>query len=136
VHLQRLELRGVRALADRAFDLAAPGARLDQGPLFITGGPASGKTTLLEAIIAASEGVYPTRPADDDLVRNNSREATIVAHWRLTPAEAAAVGADSGAFTRVGRPLQNFLMRQGSARPSAPRRTRKRARAPNALTPW
>jgi hypothetical protein len=96
----RLQSTGFRGLPDRAYDFAQPtsGAPLDV--VIVSGEAGSGKTSLLEAVIAAKEdvGAYgPTRPAS--YLRAGERTAKLEATWLLSPAEKMRAGASSAVVT-------------------------------------
>ena len=89
----RLQASGFRGLPDRAFDFAqgASGAPLDVA--IVAGEAGSGKTSLLEAVIAAKEdvGAYgPARPPS--YLRAGERTARLEATWLLSPAEKMRAG--------------------------------------------
>ncbi len=71
--------------------------------MLVTGGPASGKTRLLEAIIAAKEdvGAYAARPPHASLVCEGHDGATLRATWLLSPWEQARAEVDDARVTTV-----------------------------------
>lgn len=79
--LSAIHVVGVRGLAP--LDVTLPKSARSAEPLVITGPTASGKTRLLEAIIAAKEacGGYGTQPAAGDWFADASR-GTIELTWR------------------------------------------------------
>jgi predicted ATPase len=96
----RLEAAGFRGLPDRAFDFAHAGSTAPLDVVIVTGEAGAGKTSLLEAVIAAKEdvGAYgPTRPAS--YVRAGARTARLEATWLLSPAEKMRAGASSAVVT-------------------------------------
>lgn len=80
---------GVRGVPDGAYSFTDPGTGAPLGVVLITGGPASGKTSLLEAIAAAKEaiGAYGGLPETKRLRRAGAEEAHITATWLLTDVE-------------------------------------------------
>ena len=89
--LLHLTTQGVAGLPDRTYEFADPSTGAPFDVVFVTGLPASGKTRLLEAILAAKEdvGPYGVRPRAAALVREGAASATIQATWLLSPAERA-----------------------------------------------
>jgi predicted ATPase len=95
-----LTASGFRGLPDRVFDFAPAGAGAPLDVVIVSGEAGSGKTSLLEAVIAAKEdvGAYgPTRPAS--YVRAGERTAKLEATWLLSPAERMRAGAASAVVT-------------------------------------
>ena len=80
---------GVRGVPDGAYSFTDPGTGAPLGVVLITGGPASGKTSLLEAIAAAKEaiGAYGGPPETKRLGRAGAEEARITTTWLLTDVE-------------------------------------------------
>jgi len=124
VKVSHVTLGDVRGLPDRRFDLApAPSAR-PHDLVLVTGPPASGKTRLLEAIVAAFEVVGPyvgiVRPHD---WAYESRRSTIelglwldeaerlVAPAVSSPATAVATFSPDGVGAQVDRELGRLLAR-------------------------
>lgn len=60
--IQRLTFLGVRGLPDLTFDLTDPASGAPHDVVLVTGGAASGKTRMLEALIAGKEGIAPYGP--------------------------------------------------------------------------
>ena len=89
--LLQLTCQSIRGVPDRtyAFAGARGGAPLDA--VFITGGPASGKTSLLEAIAAVKEatGSYGLPPDGGRMLRRGASAGTIEATWLLSSEEQA-----------------------------------------------
>lgn len=85
---------GVRGLPDGTYAFTDPrtGAPLDVA--LVTGGPASGKTTLLEAIAAAKEaaGAYGEPPDPKRFRRAGAPETRIAARWALSKREQDEAG--------------------------------------------
>lgn len=93
MRLLRLQTTDIASLRDRTYELSHPqtGEALDV--VVVTGPPASGKTRLLETIIAAKEAVasyggssLPARVAP------GTTSAKIEAEWALSPAESRRTG--------------------------------------------
>lgn len=80
---------GVRGVPDGAYSFTDPGTGAPLGVVLITGGPAAGKTSLLEAIAAAKEaiGAYGGPPETKRLRRAGAEEARITTTWLLTDVE-------------------------------------------------
>jgi predicted ATPase len=87
--LVRLRSEGFRGLPDRVFDFAHVGTGEPFDHVFITGNPSSGKTSLLEAIIAAKEdiGAYGARRPSSAHLRLGAPSALLEATWLLSPGE-------------------------------------------------
>jgi hypothetical protein len=89
VKLREIATWGVRGVPDGEYRFtdARTGAPLDV--VLVTGGPASGKTSLLEAIAATKEavGAYGMPPDPKRIRRAGAREARIVATWVLSDVE-------------------------------------------------
>lgn len=100
--LARLTVAGFRGLPDRAFDLTDRGSGCPHDVVLITGDVGAGKTSFLDAILAAKEdvGAYGPRRAPASFVRPGARTARIEAHWRLSEEERERAGiADAGLST-------------------------------------
>jgi hypothetical protein len=90
MRLLHLTTEGVAGVPDRLYSFATDtGAPLDA--VLITGGTATGKTRLLEAIVTAKEsiGAYGHRGPGERCVAAGRRTARIEATWSLSPAERA-----------------------------------------------
>jgi hypothetical protein len=89
-----LRAQGFRGLPDQTFNFTrgASGAPLDV--VLLAGETSSGKTSLLEAIIAAKEdvGAYGTPPAQATYLRVGSKSALLEATWLLSASEAHRAG--------------------------------------------
>lgn len=87
--LRRIVFKGVRGVADCAFDLTDPTTGEPHSIVFVTGPSASGKTRFLEGIFAAKELIapYAARPAAAPWVRPGEPAAKISLTWHLTPEE-------------------------------------------------
>lgn len=93
MRLLRLQTTDIAALRDRTYELAHPqtGEALDV--VVVTGPPSSGKTRLLEAIIAAKEAVASYGGSSTPVrVAPGTTSAKIEAEWALSPAEARRIG--------------------------------------------
>jgi hypothetical protein len=102
VKLLRLQALGFRGLPDRVFDFTEPGIDVPL-PVVIVGGDAgSGKTNLLDAIIAAKEdvGAYG-HPRPASYLRAGARTARLEARWLLSPAEKKRAGATDAVVTTI-----------------------------------
>jgi hypothetical protein len=99
LHLRTDRFRG---LPDRSFAFTAPGTDVPFDVVIVGGDAGSGKTSLLEAIIAAKEdvGAYGApRPAS--YVRAGERTARLEARWLLSPAERTRAGVQEATVTTV-----------------------------------
>ncbi len=115
-----LETLGVRGVADGRYafgDMTGPRDRV-----LVFGAPGSGKTRLLELIVAVREMIAPADETidEDDFIREEGSAAKVVARFHLSPAEAALVGASHpvvsaelifGGDTRVDPSLAFLLAR-------------------------
>lgn len=92
MRLARLETNGVDRVADGVYDLG--GATAPHDLVVVTGGPGSGKTSLLEVIAAAKEdaGAYGAPPQLSGWCRPEETNAKIAATWWLDEKEIAEVG--------------------------------------------
>ncbi len=84
MHVLSLQCDGVRILGDRSFSFGnAPGI------VAVTGPPASGKSTLLEALIVAKEdvGAYGAGPTPTRLLGPGLTTAKLNVTWKLSPHE-------------------------------------------------
>jgi energy-coupling factor transporter ATP-binding protein EcfA2 len=93
--IKRLTTNGFRGLPDRTFDFTAPRTGLPADLVLITGSSGSGKTSLLEAIIAAKEdvGSYGLQVSPASFVRTGDAAAKVQIEWALTAEERARNGA-------------------------------------------
>jgi len=89
VKLRRIELRGVRGLPDGAFDLVDPRSGEAHRLVLVTGPTASGKTRLLEAIVAAKEQIAPYAgpPLASSWIRPGGEAARIALGFDLSESE-------------------------------------------------
>jgi hypothetical protein len=92
---------GVRGLADGRYSFVDPRTGAPQPVTLITGAPAAGKSTLLEAIASAKEvvGAYGAPPEPKRLLRPGARDARITATWLLSAAERERAGVDKAEQT-------------------------------------
>ena len=91
--LLRLRTTDVAPLPDRTYELAHPDTGEALDVVVIAGPPASGKTSLLEAIVTAKEAVAPYgSPAMLSSIAAGATSAKIEAEWALSPAETRRVG--------------------------------------------
>ena len=89
-----LSLEGFLGAPDGTYSFQHPHTH-DPLPVVVVTGPAqSGKTSLLEAIIAVKElvGSYGAPPDARSLARRGARSGAAVATWRLSPAEMERAG--------------------------------------------
>lgn len=108
--LRKAVFRGLRGLADGAFDLTDPSTGEPSSLVLVSGPPASGKTRFLEAVVAAKEHVapYAARPQIQQWIRPGETAAKVALTWRVTAEERtygalAEADADTEAiFTTVG----------------------------------
>jgi hypothetical protein len=111
--LMRLVLQGIRGVRDGSYPFAEVA--------LVTGGPASGKTSLLEAVAAAKEitGSY-SAPADPRrLLRPGEARGRIEVTWLLSDAERARAGLVDAEQTVVRE------LGEGARPPDVPARLRK-----------
>lgn len=94
--ISSIAMSGVRGLPDRRFDFNNPTTGQPLDVVFLTGPMGSGKTRLLEALMAAKEDVMPYtfRPMAGDWVRHGEDTAKMTVEWRLNEDERASTGAD------------------------------------------
>jgi hypothetical protein len=94
--IRQVKTSGFRGLPDATFDLTSPttGAPLDV--VVVTGRAASGKTSFLEAIIAAKEDVAPYGFARSGrgYIRGDAEGAKVTVSWLLDDDERRASGLD------------------------------------------
>lgn len=92
--IRRLSLDGVRGLPDRELSLVDDKKDRGAAIVAVTGPQASGKTSLLEAIVAAKESIAPygAMPDGEELVRHDASAAKIVIEWEASPIERERFG--------------------------------------------
>src|SRR5689334_4313805 len=89
-------------------------------PLVVTGKPGSGKTTILEAIVAGKDAASPRGRTPNPSARRGEGRGEIELEWQIEPADVATEPDDPpavGAWTAVWRPLDR--MREGTTAGSA-----------------
>lgn len=88
-----LETLGVRGVADGRYLFGDANGPRDR--VLVFGEPGSGKTRLLELIVALREMIAPADETldEDDFIRAGETAAKVVARFSLSPSEAAAIGA-------------------------------------------
>lgn len=89
--LRKIAFKGVRGLADGAWDLTDQGTGEPASLVLVTGPSASGKTRFLEALVTAKEHVapYAARPMIAPWIRPGDIAAKVGLTWHLTPDEQA-----------------------------------------------
>jgi len=99
MRIAKLTYTGFAGLGDGSLDFARDGG-VPSDVIVVTGPPGSGKTRLLELIIAGKERVAPygPRPRLDDVIAPGGSAAKIIIDWWLSEEERAFVG--------VNRPFQ------------------------------
>ncbi|NUP12235.1 MAG: hypothetical protein HOW73_39820 [Polyangiaceae bacterium] len=88
MRLRAIDLQGIRGLPSKAWDFPSGGS--DGDIIAVTGPRGSGKTTFLEAVIAAKERVAPYGVGDArwaGLVPAGARSAKVTLTWELSAAE-------------------------------------------------
>jgi hypothetical protein len=90
----RLRSFGFRGLPDHTYSFAHARSGAPFDVVLITGDPGSGKTSLLEAILAAKEdiGAYGTPPAQATYLREGTLTARLDVTWLLSASEAHRAG--------------------------------------------
>ena len=89
--LLRLTCHSIRGVPDGSYSFAAAPNGVPLDCVFVTGGPGSGKTSLLEAIAAIKEatGSYGLPPDGGRMLRRGVTAGRIEATWLLSTAELA-----------------------------------------------
>jgi hypothetical protein len=95
--IKRVTTSGFRGLPDRAYDFVNAHTARPYDLVCITGPSASGKTSVLEAIIAAKENVGPYGPlrAPSEWLAAGERVAKVRVDWFLSEEEVERAGASS-----------------------------------------
>jgi hypothetical protein len=95
--IQRLITNGFRGLPDRTFELGEPRGGSPFDLVFVTGPAGSGKTSFLDAIVAAKENVgpYGQLRAPAEYVRRGESGAKVRVDWVLSEEERSRSGAPS-----------------------------------------
>jgi hypothetical protein len=103
VKVTRLAIAGFRGLPDRAFDLTDSSNGSPHGVVLVTGHSGAGKTSFLDAILAAKEdvGAYGPRRPPASFVRPGARAARVEVHWWLSPEERQRAGITEAEITTV-----------------------------------
>ncbi len=93
--IKRLTTNGFRGLPDRTFDFSNARTGVSADLVLLTGSSGCGKTSLLEAIIAAKEdvGSYGLKISPGSFVRVGEAAAKVHIDWVLSSEERARVGA-------------------------------------------
>jgi energy-coupling factor transporter ATP-binding protein EcfA2 len=93
--IKRISTNGFRGLPDRTFDFTAPRTGLPAELVVVTGPSGSGKSSLLDAILAAKEdvGSYGLQVSPASFVRTGDSAAKVQVEWILTADECARNGA-------------------------------------------
>lgn len=98
MRIRKISFDGVRGLPDKEFDLTDAKTGWAARSVVITGGQSSGKTSFLDAIVAAKEhvGSYGSPPGPATVVRVGEQAAKIRVEWELSQIERDRYGlADS-----------------------------------------
>ena len=117
--IRKLSVDGFRGLPDRELSLLDPRTDAAFGLVLVTGPRASGKTSLLEAIIAAKEQIGPYGPelSASSLVRLDATAAKVRVEWELSGAERARYGIETPFFDAAKRTCPPKLSWQGPLPP-------------------
>ncbi|MFO0551601.1 MAG: hypothetical protein U0271_24650 [Polyangiaceae bacterium] len=101
MRIRRVICDGVLGVQDASFDLSDASTGRPANIVAITGPAASGKTRLLEAVLAAKETLapYATRPSPDEWVRTPEGAAKITLDWELDDTEKRRFHVGRVAFT-------------------------------------
>ncbi|NUO53061.1 MAG: ATP-binding protein, partial [Polyangiaceae bacterium] len=94
MRIRKIAFDGVRGLPDREFDLTDAKGGYAAGLVVVTGAQSTGKTSFLDAIVAAKESVgpYGAPPAPSSVVRPGEENAKIRVHWELSQLERERYG--------------------------------------------
>jgi hypothetical protein len=108
--IRRISTLGFRGLPDRAFDFIDTRTGSPNDTVIVTGPSGAGKTSFLDALIAAKEdvGPYGGKESAAFYVEKGGDAAKVRAEWHLSADEVARVGATSGEFVTesvFGAPL-------------------------------
>lgn len=84
-----LQIENVRGVPNGTYSFAAQGTQAPLDVVLVTGGPSSGKTSMLEAIAAAKEsaGSYGGRAFEKNLLRSGGSNGRIEARWAVSEHE-------------------------------------------------
>jgi hypothetical protein len=93
--IHRIITNGFRGLPDRTFELGAPRGGAPFDVVFVTGPAGSGKTSFLDAIVAAKENVgpYGQPRSPTEYVRRGESGAKVRVDWVLSEGERVRSGA-------------------------------------------
>ncbi|WP_437606066.1 AAA family ATPase [Sorangium sp. So ce834] len=96
-----LEVENFLGLPDGRYAFTHPTTGAPLPLVLVGGGPSSGKTSLLEAIIALKESVgsYHVLPEPSRLLRSGKRSGQVRGRWLLSPEEMAKAGLSEPTFT-------------------------------------
>src|SRR5580692_1175034 len=99
--IQRISTNGFRGLPDRAFELAEARGGHPFDLVLVTGAAGAGKTSFLEAIVAAKEdvGAYGASRSAAACVRPGELGAKVRVEWVLSEDERARAGAVASPVT-------------------------------------
>jgi len=119
VKLLRIDVQNFRGVPDGTYELGHGDAPHDV--VVVTGRPSSGKTSLLEAIVAAKEaaGPYGSPPDAKWCLRSGAMQGRVVTTWVLTEAEAELAAQTSPVCTT------SWDFGEGSARVEGDSRVRQ-----------
>ena len=100
MRVRKVRVDGFRGLPDQEFSLVNPRTDSAHEIVLVTGGRASGKTSFLEAIIAAKEQVGPYGPAASasSLLRPGVSTAKVRVEWEFSNGERDRYGTGQRAF--------------------------------------
>jgi energy-coupling factor transporter ATP-binding protein EcfA2 len=94
--IRKLATKSVRGIADRTFSFQSPRDGRAMDVVLVTGGPASGKTSLLGMIAAAWDGLGGSGapPAASSLLAAGALQGELRAEWELSEEEQRDSGAN------------------------------------------
>jgi hypothetical protein len=99
--IRSVTVDGFRGLPDREFAFLDERTGEPARIVAITGPAASGKTSLLDAIVAAKESVAPygAMPSESDLLRYDADAAKVTVGWQLAAPERERIGVTAKVLT-------------------------------------
>lgn len=99
--IRKLEVDGFKGLGDRRFGFVDERSGKAARIVAVTGRAASGKTSVLDAILAAKESVgpYGALPASSELVRYDADAAKVTVEWEVSSTECDRFGISDGRIT-------------------------------------
>ncbi|HZF49532.1 MAG TPA: AAA family ATPase [Polyangiaceae bacterium] len=99
--LLNLEVENFRGLPNGHYSFTHPATGAPLPVVLVGGGPSSGKTSLLEAIIALKEslGSYDVAPEPSRFLRSGARSGRVQGRWLLTPDEMSRAGLEQPTLT-------------------------------------